>query len=75
MAPTQSPPWLDAAKRSAIAAVPEITRASAHIMLSRRALTVDDTQKVTLGVCTIRVYGLSAKGGRGGEDQRGRPKI
>ena len=56
MAPTQSSPWVDAAKRSAIAAVPELTRASAHIMLSRRALTVDDTQKVTLGVRTIQVH-------------------
>ena len=51
MAPTApTAAWLDAAKRSTLAAVPEIARASTHIMLSRRALTVDDTQKVTLGV-------------------------
>ncbi|KAH8879638.1 hypothetical protein GQ53DRAFT_755843 [Thozetella sp. PMI_491] len=55
MAPTQSPTWLHAAKRSAIAAAPELTRLSAHVMLSRRDLTVSDTQKVTLGIIAVYV--------------------
>jgi len=49
MAPTPSPPYsslLTAARHSA----PRLARATASAILTRRALTVNDTQKVTLGV-------------------------
>ncbi len=58
MAPTQN--LITLAKRSAIAAAaPHIVRSAVGHINNRRGLTVNDTQKVTLGVIAAYVVGIA----------------
>jgi hypothetical protein len=58
MAPTLTQRMVLGARTAVVAAGPDIARLSAQ-HLQRRSLTVDSTQKLTLGVIAIYVVGIA----------------
>ena len=51
--------WLTTARKAARTTGPLLVRTSTSAVLARRALTVSDTQKVTLGVIAAYVVGIA----------------
>jgi hypothetical protein len=52
-------PWVGVAKRALADAAPQLLQASTTAVLARRNLTVNDTQKVTLGVIAAYTVGIA----------------